>query len=142
MSSNLPEIVLIVPNPSRPSLNRERPGTLLCSNNPQARTWVGTDQAGVLMTFKLMPFEGSTERIKARIMIYDAIGNIVNSSENSDIIPPEWRSGATTVHDMNLYWNGTNGQGMSVAPGIYRVFIFLETNTQKKRLIGTIGIIK
>jgi hypothetical protein len=87
-----------------------------------------------------MPFEGSSEKIKARLVIYDAIGNLVNSAENSDIIPPEWRSGATTVHDMNLYWNGTNRQGMTVAPGLYQVFIFLDTSTQKKRLVGMIGI--
>ena len=140
MNTSLPEIVLIVPNPSKPALNRERPGILLCSYNPQARDWVRIDQAGVLMTFKLMPFEGSSEKIKARLMIYDAIGNQVNSADNGDIIPPEWRSGATTVHDMNLYWNGTNRQGMTVAAGLYRVFIFLETATQKKRLVGTIGI--
>jgi fibro-slime domain-containing protein len=142
MNTTLPELVLIVPNPSRPTLTRQRPGTLVCSYNPQARNWVGTDQAGVLMTFKLMPFQGSTEKIRARMMIYDAIGNIVNSSENSDIIPPDWRSGATTAHDMDLYWNGTNQQGLVVAAGLYRVFIFLDTSTQKKRLIGTIGIIK
>jgi fibro-slime domain-containing protein len=138
--TDLPELVLIVPNPSKPNLDHEKPGVLICSHHPQARNWVRVDQAGVLMTFKLMPFQGSSEKIKARLMIYDAIGNLVNSAENSDIIVPEWRTGATTVHDMDLYWNGSNRQGMTVAPGIYRMFIFLETSNQKKKLIGTIGI--
>ncbi|HUI92684.1 MAG TPA: fibro-slime domain-containing protein [Chitinivibrionales bacterium] len=138
--TDLPELVLIVPNPSKPCLNRQNAGTLVCAYNPLARNWVRFDQAGVLMTFKLMPLSGSTEKIRARLMIYDAIGNLVNSASSDDIVPPDWRTGATTAHDMDLYWNGTNQQGMSVATGLYKVFIFLDNDTQKRRLNGTIGI--
>jgi hypothetical protein len=39
-----------------------------------------------------------------------------------------------------MYWNGSNLKGMLVTPGIYRVFLFLESGCKKRRLIGTIEI--
>jgi hypothetical protein len=65
---------------------------------------------------------------------------MVNYSDNDDILLAEWRTSGTTVHDMDMYWNGTNQKGMVVAPGIYRVFLFLESSSEKRKLVGTIGV--
>ncbi len=140
IKSDFPVVIKVAPNPAVPTTRREPAGTIKCQNNPLARYWINEDKAGVLLNFKLMPFS-SGEKIKAQLKIFDAIGNIVNSaSENNDIIPSEWRTGPTTVHDVDFYWNGTNHKGMTVAPGIYRVILLLESNSSKQKLIGTVGI--
>jgi hypothetical protein len=135
-----PEFLQVAPNPAVPTLREEAAGVLHCSNNPLARTWVRQDQRGVLITFKVMPLANPSEPIQARLTIYDNIGNMVNWDASSDILPQEWRTGPTTAHDLDIYWNGTNRSGMIVAAGVYRVFLFLESQSQKKRLVGTIGI--
>lgn len=140
IKSDFPVVIQVAPNPAVPTTRREPAGTINCQNNPLARSWVLNDKAGVVLNFKLMPF-ASGEKIKAQLKVFDAIGNIVNSaSENNDIIPAEWRTGPTTVHDIDFYWNGTNQKGMMVAPGIYRIILFLESNSSRQKLIGTVGI--
>jgi hypothetical protein len=138
--TEFPQLIVVAPNPSSPTLREEAAGVLHCANNPQARTWVRQDRAGTVMTFKVMPFSGSDGKIQAHLKIYDAIGNLVNFADNSDIIESEWRATATTVHDMDIYWNGTNQKGMVVAAGVYRVFLFLESGSDKRKLVGTIGM--
>jgi fibro-slime domain-containing protein len=138
--ADTPDHLVIAPNPSGPTLREEAAGVLHCANNPLARNWVRNDRAGVIITFKIMPFSGSDAIIKGHLKIYDAVGNLVNYADNDDIIPSEWRTSATTAHDMDIYWNGTNRKGMLVAPGIYRVFLYLESSSGNRRLSGTIGI--
>jgi fibro-slime domain-containing protein len=142
--TEFPELMQSAPNPTKPTLRQEPPGTLHLAHNPLARFWIRTEQAGVLMTFKIMPDSGSYPKLRGKLVIYDALGNLVNYddklAENDNIIPVEWQSGATTVRDVDIYWNGTNKKGMIVAPGVYRVFLFLETSSHKRRLSSTIGI--
>jgi fibro-slime domain-containing protein len=138
--ADIPDRLIIAPNPSAPTLREEAAGVLHCANNPLARNWVRSDRAGVLMTFKIMPLSGSNEKFNGHLKIYDAIGNLVNYADNDDVIPSGWRTSGTTVHDMDIYWNGTNQKGMLVAPGLYRVFLYLDSGPNKRKLAGTIGI--
>ncbi len=140
VETSQPNVLVIVPNPSMPTLHEEAAGVLNCSHNPLARSWVRQDQAGVVMTFKLMPPTDPTAPVKVRLFIYDNIGNPVQSAETSDIFPAAWRSGPTTVHDIDIYWNGTNKVKMSVAAGVYRVYLFVDSEQWHKKFIGTIGI--
>jgi hypothetical protein len=140
VKTEFPDHLVVAPNPSGPTLIHEPAGVLHCSHNPLARSWVRDDRAGVVMTFKIMPLSQSDGNLKGHIRIYDNIGNLVNYSDNDDVIRSEWRTGATTVHDMDIYWNGTNQKGMLVAPGIYCVFLYLESSSERRRLAGTIGI--
>ena len=95
VETSQPNVLVIVPNPSMPTLHEEGAGVLNCSHNPLARSWVRQDQAGVVMTFKLMPPTDPTAPVKVRLFIYDNIGNPVQSAETSDIFPAAWRSGPT-----------------------------------------------
>jgi len=140
IQSGFPELVKVAPNPSKPTLSRLAPGVLNCVHNDNARDWVRQDKAGTVITFKITPPSTKSERVKGRLMIFDAIGNLVNYSETPDIIKQEWKDGTATVYDLDIYWNGTNKKGMIVAPGVYRVFLYLESSAQKKKLVGTIGI--
>ncbi len=142
VNTAFPEIMQAAPNPAVPTLREEGPGILHCLNNPSARTWVRVDRAGVLLTFKVMPLANPNEPLKARLSIYDNIGNLVNSDETGDIFPPQWRSEGSSVHDLDIYWNGTNKRGMMVAGGIYRAFLYLESSSDRRRLVGTIGIMR
>jgi fibro-slime domain-containing protein len=140
VNSVFPEYIQIATNPAIPTLREEGPGILHCANNPLARTWVRNDRAGVLITFKVMPLTNPNQAIQAHLLIYDNIGNMVNEDANSDIMPADWKTGATTVHDLDIYWNGTNKRGMTVAPGVYRVLLYLASGTEKRKLVGAIGI--
>lgn len=140
VNTTFPELLQAAPNPATATTREEAPGVLHCANNPLARTWVRVDNAGVVMTFKLMPLSNTSEPIKASLTIYDYIGNLVNSDQNGNILPSAWQTGGATAHDLDLYWNGTNKKGMIVAAGVYRVILSLESTSDKRKLIGTIGI--
>jgi fibro-slime domain-containing protein len=142
VNTAFPELLQAAPNPAMPTTREESPGVLHCANNPLARSWVREDHAGVVMTFKLMPLGNTNEPIKASLTIYDYIGNLVNSDQSGNILPSAWQTGGATAHDLDLYWNGTNKKGMIVAAGVYRVVLFLESSKDKRKLVGTIGIIR
>ncbi len=138
--------LIVVPNPSGPTFNRENPGVLNLMNQPFARDWVRQDGAGTVMTFKVSPASGET--VTGYLMIYDAVGNLVISADSSKstagIIPASWTTGAQSTYDFDIYWNGSNGRGSKVASGVYRAVLFLKyasaTGSRNSRLFGTVGI--
>jgi hypothetical protein len=140
--------ILVVPNPTQPTFVRERPGELNLAYQPNARRWIRQDGAGVLLTFKIAPVANQT--IRARLCIYDVIGNSVAivDSLNSPrgIILPSWTTGDTSAYDFDIYWNGSNSQKQKCAAGVYRSILVLKyTDDIKKtstysKLQGTVGI--
>ena len=46
--------------------------------------------------------------------------------------------GSTQNYD--VYWNGTNARGMRVAPGVYRVLMYLQRKSGNQKIAGTVGV--
>jgi fibro-slime domain-containing protein len=91
-------------------------------------------------------------KLKALLMIFDAVGNLVYKRQNTDnILTPEiapvlctdWVPGE--VKQIALYWNGiTDNNGSSyrkAAPGIYRVVLFLTSDIDgTRKYTGNVGV--
>jgi fibro-slime domain-containing protein len=143
-----PDKIIAVPNPSGPTFVRQRPAEFKFEHNPNARDWVRTDRAGTVLTFQISPPADSTEKVKGYIKIYDVIGNFVNEASTDDVIRSLNidKSNMNSSYTYDIYWNGSNAKGTSVAAGIYRTvaFITYESNKGKRtsKLLGTIGITK
>jgi hypothetical protein len=141
----LPPRIIAVPNPSGPTFVHEQPGVLNFQNNPDARNWVRKEHAGTVITFQLSRITSADERVEGNIVIYDAVGNLVMSAHNDNALtfdPTKTTDSSAYVYD--IYWNGSNGQGLKVAPGVYRTVVYLtytsSAKSEKKRLWGTVGI--
>ncbi len=139
--------IVVVPNPSGPTFNREGPGVLNLAYQPNARTWVRQDGAGTVLTFKLAPATG--QKITGYLMIYDVVGNLVNSAQaQNGITPPSWVSSDSSAYDFDIYWNGSNSRGMKVAPGVYQTMLYLKYedlasgSSRTSKLTGAVGIVR
>jgi hypothetical protein len=145
-----PKGIKVVPNPSGPTFVHEKAGEMHLAYNPNARDWVRTEGAGVVLTFKvaprLNPATGRLERVTGNLKIYDMIGNQVFSLDSSSsvagIFPSTWSASDSSTHDFDMYWNGSNSKGMRAAPGIYRTMLFLKYESEAKpvKYIGTVGL--
>jgi hypothetical protein len=168
--NNQPRQVYVVPiqgpmhfpfNPIGPTFNHEAPGVFNAVNNKDAETWVKADRGrGAVMefSFSALPPDvvepGKRAQVSCRIRIYDVIGNVVQSRENPDF--QEWYevNAPNELHnqssvDAKLYWNGSNDEGMAVAPGVYRIVVYIQyygINSASKnkykdqRMVGKLGI--
>jgi hypothetical protein len=122
---------------------RERASEFHFAHNPSARDWVRTDRAGTVLTFQIAPPSDSTQTVKGYIKIYDVIGNLVNQANDPDLIHSLPPGIGGSVYDVDLYWNGSNEIGMPVAPGVYRVVIYVEYKEAKynnSRMVTNVGI--
>jgi hypothetical protein len=109
--------LLVVPNPSRPTCVRERPGALYISHQPNARDWVRADEAGVVFTFRItsamVPFTQSS------FTIFDSYGTAVAVTDQTIVIPANWIRVDSSAYNYDIYWNGTKSNGDLVHPGFY-----------------------
>jgi fibro-slime domain-containing protein len=144
-----PGQIVAVPNPSGPNFTHTNngPGQMQLANNPQARDWVRTDRSGVVLTFNVAPsFDPVTKKpeiISGYLKIYDMIGNVVMEESNDDVFSSLPSSSAdSSMHPYDMYWNGSNSRGLRVAPGIYRVLLYLKYPelAKPRRYVGTVGI--
>ena len=118
-----------VPNPSRPTTRRENPGVFHIANNSSAINWVREDNSGTALTFHFVIPDMQTTGVECAIKIYDAAGNIVQSGDEKNFLGTFKDQQALVGQDVAsaaVYWNGTNGQGMVVAPGVYRTAVFIH----------------
>jgi hypothetical protein len=124
--------LIIGPAPTSPTPNRVAPGVLNASHEPSARQWVRDDHAGMVFSVKVaIPSLEDRKTVKAEcfIKIYDAIGNQVWSIKNKDItesLLKNSRNADSSVVDFDTYWNVYNSNGMKVAPGIYKVILYIN----------------
>jgi hypothetical protein len=141
----IPNVLKVGPNPCRPSLQfppGQSPKTIVLEDAPDAKNWVKT--GGTILQVKIMITGDPKQKITGYLRIYDVVGNLVNKAENNrNLINPDW-SNVSTVRDVNIYWNGVNGQGMKSAPGAYQAMLYLtfhNANGQVTKMYpGTIGI--
>jgi fibro-slime domain-containing protein len=141
--SEIPEKLLIGPNPSKPTTAREKLGELHFNHQSKARSWVANDNAGTVINF-MVDVSDSVLTISGYLRIYDVVGNPVQYQANDDILKGlGWQTGSG-IHNYDIYWNQTNAKGMKVAPGNYFTVVYLTihylTSTDHKKFTGTVGV--
>lgn len=138
-----PTKVTSFPNPTRPVFRRESPGTFRAVHEPRARQWALDDRSGTVLTMAVpVPDIGEPQQIEVFVKIYDMVGNLVHEAQNPDLVAGLARDGGS-VQNVDLYWNGSNAKGMPVAPGVYRVVVYLDYASKKHedaRLQTNVGI--
>jgi hypothetical protein len=127
------------PNPSGPTVNRFAGYVnLQLQHNPNARNWVNSDRAGIVITIRNLVQPEGAGKVKGTMKIYDVVGNPVTWMASNDLFGAPEMNGRTS---MDIYWNGLNNQGMKVAPGIYRAVLYLDYPSSSR--IGNVkGVLK
>lgn len=141
-----------VPNPAIPNFKNVGAGIFNVAHEMNARTWAKSS-GGTVITFPIVlpdRDEKNLIKLRCRVKIHDIAGNLVASKENPDLIKtiPQGAIGNATVYSIDLYWNGSNSEGMAVAPGIYKIVVNLDYYGDPKvlkkykdsRHVGLIGI--
>ncbi len=140
--------IIVSPNPMRhPGTVSGAPNLVIQDNGNNGSDPVSSRGGGVKMTFDVtVPNVHDTGiTVQASVAVYDILGNLVISGKNNRFIyynGTQWildnGTGSTSgesVADLvgsgaivrpAIYWSGANGRGMTVAPGVYRVVVFLH----------------
>ena len=132
------------PNPSPSTYRHVTNGEIQLSNNSEAARWVRNEHAGVVITVSTVRFPPDGTTLNAYLKIYDVVGNVVNWQGPSNILENNSTTSGSAAN-IDIYWNGANKKGMLVAPGIYRVVVYLDypanaVNLPDVRLVSKIGI--
>lgn len=135
--------IIIGPNPARPTLLHADP--MAFKHEPNAVVWAKAGQGVVIslqnLTRPQLPEDA--QNVKGSIKIIDVVGNTVNWAETSDLFSTIPNAGGTAPA-LDLYWNGLNREGMPVAPGVYRVVVYINYPSRSKiadsRVITKVGI--
>jgi len=117
------------------------------NGNPTAKAYGGT----VFQVPVYVP-EGDGARVRCQLKVYDLAGNLVISGESDDAVRGMEQKGQFPEKGMHLYWNGYNSKAMKVAPGTYRMVVYVtyEGNlsdedkrfAKDKKYQGVVGISK
>ncbi len=126
-----PQKIEVAPNPTRPTTAHVPAGVLTAKHYPDAKKWVYEEKAGVLMRFTITLPPPGAKNVKSScvVKILDFAGNPVNSAVTNnflDSLPKYILEGSVSVYDIDLYWNGYSKAKLPVAPGIYRVVVYVE----------------
>jgi fibro-slime domain-containing protein len=85
-------------------------------------------------------------KMKCQIKVYDLAGNLVVSAEEADAAVGLEKGTSVPMH---LYWNGYNAKEMKVAPGTYRMVVYItysgtdnDERAKAKKLQGVVGMSK
>ena len=119
----------ILPNPSKVA-TRNIPLQLV--NNENAIQWVHNDKSGFVFRINLSELS-SEKNIKAIIFIFDALGNLVNKT-------PETNITFNNEQPLNIYWSGHNRNGRKIGSGIYKLIFIYQTSDGKNSIVKDIGV--
>lgn len=133
----------IYPNPSKGTYKHPSGNELI--NEPNADKWAYEGESGLVICIGNVPatLKG---KIRASMKIHDVIGNVVFRAESDDLLKNKTVTTLpTSVTSIKFFWNGSNSRGMIVAPGTYRVVVYVnfppEADIKDTRLIKKAGII-
>jgi hypothetical protein len=117
--------VFVPVNPAGPSTSHVQTPVLEFKNSPQALQWIrsGPGNGVVVLIQGLTIPEVDADKVKGYLTIYDQAGNTVNWGSNDRLF-----DGISSIDRDGFvqYWNGLNRKGMAVAPGIYRMVIYID----------------
>ena len=135
--------VHIGPNPMYPVFKHFEPQ--LTHHNPQeAYQWAKNDGGAVMVAeVYLADTAAQSFKVKASMMVFDAVGNLAYSrTSGDDVIPAEWRNDPWNNENRQLvfYWNGITNDNRKASPGIYRVVIYLDSESRQEKFLGNVGI--
>lgn len=116
--------IIIGPNPFTPTLHnhwviKDKP--LTPTLNIKEIINLIQNHGGIMISIQL----SGIKEAKIYMQVYDAIGNLVHSkASEDDVITPEMEEieGTLTLY---FHWDGINERDMKVAPGIYKIKIFV-----------------
>jgi fibro-slime domain-containing protein len=128
IEGNLKPVPFSGPNPFPPLLTdiRYPPGYLGLEHDINAAQ-TARDKGGTLIRFPVFVSPYPEDSLQVYVSIYDVTGNLVIKSETRNTlagIPAQSRD--RLVSDIDIYWNGSNSQGMAVAPGLYKAEIYIK----------------
>ncbi len=136
--------IAIGPNPVVPTANYFE--SKLTYVEPREAHRRATREGGAIMAIELI-LDGENVKKKAtgRMIIFDAVGNLVYTRENrSNLIPSEWRNLSLKEEgegrQLVFYWNGMTESRKKAAPGLYRVALFIDFDGTQRKYTGNVGI--
>jgi fibro-slime domain-containing protein len=141
--------LIVFPNPSRGTFVRPtqsgRNGDIDLFDQPEAQQWVKNNNAGFVLYVQGVQWpQAGAGYVRANLAIYDAIGNLVNSAQTDNLLKNS-QQGSSSSTNVSIYWNGANHRGMLVAPGVYRVILYIiypanSLGYKNVRLVKMLGI--
>jgi hypothetical protein len=133
------------PNPLIPTISNGGPdGSVNFKNEPRAVNWV-RNNGGTIFRVLISPGQGM---VTGYLKIYDVVGNLVNEGRQDEDMMKEIRDAnpndTSAVYNYDIYWNGTNSQGMKCAPGAYVGIVYLTTTkiggSNTAKLVQKVGV--
>jgi hypothetical protein len=136
--------LVIGPNPMVPTFFYPQGSDRLVSRDPQeAFNWVKSKGGAVAAVDFVLPEERDV-KVKASMMVFDAVGNLVYSRQNNDNVLPmeDWANSWVpgSMRKLVFYWNGITDRDTRAAPGIYRAIVNLEFDGKQERYVTNVGI--
>ncbi|MCL2219854.1 MAG: fibro-slime domain-containing protein, partial [Chitinispirillia bacterium] len=142
-----------IPNPASPDPNRvgSPAGTINAFHDQEAIPYIRGGGGGTVFRVPIyVPTNGS---VRCQIKVYDLAGNLVISGE-SNKARDAFKDNPGDYVNMDLYWNGYNSKAMKVAPGTYRMVVYVSYNlvnnatqqdrerAKNRKFQGTVGMSK
>ncbi|MDR0307946.1 MAG: fibro-slime domain-containing protein [Chitinispirillales bacterium] len=158
-----PQKIKAIPNPSSPDANAPRgtvvggqlrPGDMDAFHNDRAAQHVREGGGGSILRVPVYIPKGADKpgnRVRCQVKVYDLVGNLVNTAKTDNLAANSGFTGSNfdngNYTEMDLFWNGYNSKGMKVAPGTYRMIVFIDyenasDRNRNKKFQGTLGISK
>lgn len=139
----------LAPNPTRASFELTDPGYIDLTSREEHWQYP-REKKGALIRVHFTPPDDSTT-VSATIKIYDMVGNLVTYFHVEDFMAYLILTNSLLNQEeatnlvLDHYWNGSNRQGMKVAPGVYRVVYYIDYASSKYedvKLVEILGISK
>jgi hypothetical protein len=126
----------IGPNPILPVSGGPR---IVFRHDPTARP-TARSSGGTVISLNI-PNAVKGNVVTGYVKVFDVSGNLVAYDESKFTLT-DWPTDAATgsLTPVDIYWSGVNGQGMRVAPGVYKTIVSISTPTFKQKYTGTVGI--
>jgi fibro-slime domain-containing protein len=151
-----------IPNPASPDDKRVNSdgkkveaGIIYASHDRNAITDIKDNgYGGTVFDVPIYVPDTDGGKVKCQLKVYDLAGNLVISGESGDAWDKGKYESGGEFTKMYLYWNGYNSKKMKVAPGTYRMVVFIsysgidpnnaqdKANAKNKKFQGTVGMSK
>jgi hypothetical protein len=141
--------LVLAPNPTRTSFELTPPGHIDLTSRDEHWQYPREKKGSLIRVFFTPPDDSTT--VNVTLKIYDMVGNLVTYFHIVDFMTYLRNTNSllnqeeATTLVLDHYWNGSNKQGMKVAPGVYRVVYYIDyasSNYSDVKLVDVLGISK